>query len=91
MYNDIADFMGTLRKIVTVNRDLSKNYMNYGAKDVLTQNQGGEDLEAIMDVSVRLVDSTYSAIQIVISFLYHQSVIERPAELRGGISLYWKG
>ena len=40
---------------------------------------------------MRLGDSTFSAIQSAVYFLYHRSVIERPAEFRGGISLCWKG
>ena len=62
MYNDIAEFMGTNRRILTVNRDLATNVLNDGAADVLTRNEGGADLEATVDVAVRLGDSTYSAI-----------------------------
>ena len=38
MYNYIAEFMGTKRRIVTVNRELAANYVNDGATYVLTQN-----------------------------------------------------
>ena len=30
MYNDIANFMGTKRRIVNLNRDLTVNYVNGG-------------------------------------------------------------
>ena len=91
MYNDIAEFMGTNRRILTVNRDLATNVLNDGAADVLTRNEGGADLEATLDVEVRLGDRTYSAIKSTISFLYRQSGIERPMELRDEIIIYCKG
>ena len=75
MYTDIAYFMGTKRIIVTVNRELAANFLNDGAKDVLTRNEGRGDLEARVDVAVRLGDSTYSSIQSAIYFLYLQDVI----------------
>ena len=90
MYNDIVEFMKTKRKILTMNRELAANDVNDGATDALARIEGGADLEARMDVLVRLEDSTYSAIQSAISFLYCQIGIERPAELKGGISLYCK-
>ena len=62
MYNDIAEFMGTKRRIVTVNRDLDTNAVNDGVTYVLKKNEGGADLEARLYVAVRLGDSTYSAI-----------------------------
>ena len=74
-----------------MNRELAVKIVNDGLADVLTQNEGGADLEAIVGVAVRLGGSTYSAIQISIYFLYRQSGIERPAELKGGISLCCKG
>ena len=83
--------MGTKRRIVAVNRELVTNFVNDGASDVLTWNEGGDDLEATLDVAVRLGGSIYSTIQHAISFLYRQSGIERLAELKGGISLYSKG
>ena len=39
---------------------------------------------------MRLGDSTYSAIQSAIYFLYFQSGVERPAAFKDGISLYCK-
>ena len=73
MYNYIVEFMGTKRIIVTVNREIDSNFVNDGASDVLTQNEGGTDLEATMDVAVIIGDSTFSAIQSAISFLYEKS------------------
>ena len=87
MYNDIVKFMGTKRRIVTVNIDLAANVLNDGSADVSTQNEVGSYLEARVDVAVRLGDSTYSAIQSAISFLYRQSGIERPEELKGGVRM----
>ena len=49
-----------------MNRELATNFVNDGSADVLTQNQVGTDLEAIVDVAVRLGDSIYSAIQIAV-------------------------
>ena len=57
---------------------------------MLTQNDGGAGLEATLDVSVKLRDSTYSTIQSAISFLYWKSGLVRPEELKGGIILYCK-
>ena len=37
---------------------------------MLIRNEGGADLEVIVDVTVRLGGSTYSAIQSAIYFLY---------------------
>ena len=91
VYNDIAEFMGTKRIIVTVNRDKAKTFVNDGEEDELTLNEGGADLEATVDVLVRLRDSTYCFIQSAISFLYWHSGIERPEELKGGFFLYFKG
>ena len=62
--------MGTKRMIVTMKRDIFTNNVNDGATDVLTQNEGGADLDERVNVSVRLGDSTYSAIQSAISILY---------------------
>ena len=75
MYNDIAEFMGEKRNIVTVNREITSIFFNDLAADVLAQNEGGAGLEATLDVSVKLGDSTYSAIQCAISVLYQQSNI----------------
>ena len=91
MYNDILEFMGTKRRIVTVNRELAANYVNNGATYVLTQNESRADLEARVNFTVMIGDSTYSDIQRAISFLYCQSEIERLAELESGINLYCKG
>ena len=55
---------------------------------MLTQNEGGEYLEARVDFAVMLGYITYSDIQSAVFFLYHQSGIERPAESKGGISMY---
>ena len=63
MYNDIAEFMGTKIRILTLNREIAANDVNDGATYVLTQNEDGADLESILDVAVRLGDSTYSDIQ----------------------------
>ena len=62
MYNDIAEFMCTNRRIVTVNRVLAENYVNDGSTYVLTRNEGRADLEATVDVAVRLRDRNYSSI-----------------------------
>ena len=75
MYNSIVEFMGTKISILNVNIELEKNYVNGGATDVLTRYEDRADLEARMDVAVRLGDSTSSAIQSAIYFLYHQSGI----------------
>ena len=80
--------MGTKRRIVTVNIDLDVNFVDDGAADMLTQNQGGAYVEARVGAAVRLGDSTYSAIQSAIYFLYWQSGIERPEKLKGGIIMY---
>ena len=79
MYNDIAEFVGTKKSIVTSNRELTANFVNDEASYVLIQNAGGEFLEAAVDVAVRLRDSANSAIQRAISFFYRQSGIKRPA------------
>ena len=62
--------------------------MSYGASDMLTLHEVGADSEAIVDVTVRLGDIPYSAIQSAISFLYQQSGIDRPTEWKVGISMY---
>ena len=54
---------------MTLNRDLAANYLNDGLTDVLTRNEGGAYLEAIVDVVVMLGDSNYSAIQSPILFV----------------------
>ena len=42
-------------------------------------------------VAVRLSDSSYSAVQSAISFLYHQCELERPTEIKYGLALFYKG
>ena len=69
VYNYIAKFMGTKRRTVAVKRDIAVNFVNYGEADVLTINEGGEDLEATLDVAVRLGGITYSDIQSDIFFV----------------------
>ena len=68
MYNNIAEFMGTKKRILNVNRELAADFLNDGAEDVLTQNEVGADLEATLNVAVRLGNSTYSAIQSAVLF-----------------------
>ena len=91
IYKYIVDFMVTKRRIVTVNRELATNYVIDRATYVLTQNESRADLEARVNFTVMIGDSTYSDIQRAISFLYCQSEIERLAELESGINLYCKG
>ena len=63
IYNYIAKFMGTKKSILTVNKHIAETFFIDGATDVLTRNEGGADLEATLDVAVRLGDITYNAIQ----------------------------
>ena len=77
IHNDIVKFMGTKKRIVTVNRHIDANFVNDGATDVLTRNEGEANLQARVYVVLRLWDITYISIQSAIYFLYCQSAIER--------------
>ena len=86
-YEHIAEFMNTKRKVLTVNADVARRL---AAEEGNTM-QGNADAENQVRVAVRLGDSSYSAVQSAISFLYRQSGIERSEEVKGGVSLYCKG
>lgn len=86
-YEHIAEFMNTKRKVLTVNADVARRL----AAEEGNEMEGDADAENQVRVAVRLGDSSYSAVQSAISFLYRQSGIERTEEIKGGVSLYCKG
>lgn len=87
VYEDIAKYMGTKRRVVTVDPDLANPLAaEEGAEFVNCAGGGGK-----VKVAVRLSDSSYSAVQSVISFLYRQCGLERSTEIKDGLALYCKG
>ena len=68
IYNYIAEFTFTKRRVVTVNRELDVNFVNYGAADVLTRNEGAANLEATVYVAVKLEEITCSAVYSRVEF-----------------------
>ena len=86
-YNHIASFMNTKRRVVTVNADVAARM----AAEEGNTLEGNPNEENQVKVAVRLGDSSYSAVQSAVSFLYRQSGVERSAEVKGGVSLYCKG
>ena len=86
-YDDIAKYMGTKRRIVSVDPDLANQLAAEEGALVVNYAGGGGKVK----VAVRLSDSSYSAIQSAISFLYRQCGIERPIEIKDGLALYCKG
>ena len=53
--------------------------------------EGNISGENQVKVAIRLGDSSYSAVQSAVSFLYRQSGIDRSEEIKEGVSLYCKG
>ena len=86
-YDHIAQFMNTKRKVITVNADVAARL---AAEDGNTM-EGNPDESNQVKVAVRLGDSSHSAVQSAVSFLFRQSGVERSAEVKGGVSLYYKG
>ena len=86
VYEDIANYMGTKRKVVKVDPDLANRLAAEEGAEVINNIGGGK-----IKVCVRLSDSSYSAIQSGISILYPQSGMERTVEIKDGMSLYCKG
>ena len=86
-YEHIAKFMNTKRKVITVNADVAAQL---AAQDGNTL-EGNVDATNQVKVAIRLGDSSYSAVQSAVSFLYRQSGIDRSEEIKGGVSLYCKG
>ena len=64
----LQSLWGTKKRIVPVKICLAARFLNDRAAYVLTQNEVGADLEATLNVAVRLGYSTYISIQIDISF-----------------------
>ena len=87
VYDDIAKFMGTKRRVVSVDPDLANQLATEEGASVVNNAGGGGKVK----VAVRLSDSSYSAIQSAISFLYRQCGLERPNEIKDGLALYYKG
>lgn len=87
VYDDIAKFMGTKCRVVNVDPDLANRLATEEGASVLYNAGGGGKVK----VAVRLSDSSYSAIQSAISFLYRQCGLERPNDIKDGLSLYCKG
>ena len=86
-YEDIAKYMGTKRKIVDVDPDLANRLAATEGAAVLNRAGGRGKVK----VAVRLSDSSYSAVQSGISFLYRQCGLERTTEIKEGLALYCKG
>ena len=87
LYEDIAKFMGSKRKIVEVDPELANRLAAEEGASVLNSAGGRGKIK----VAVRLSDSSYSAIQSGISFLYRQCGLERSTEIKEGMALYCKG
>ena len=86
-YDDIAKYMGTKRRIVSVDPDLANRLAAEEGASVVNRAGGRGKVK----VAVRLSDSSYSAVQSAISFLYRQCGLERPIEIKDGLALYCKG
>ena len=87
VYEDIAKYMGTKRRIVTVDPDLANRLATEEGAEFINHAVGGGKVR----VAVRLSDSSYSAVQSAISFLYRQCGLERSTEIKDGLALYCKG
>ena len=86
-YNDIAKYMGTKRRIVDVDPDLANQLAATEGAAVINSAGGRGKVK----VAVRLSDSSYSAVQSGISFLYRQCGLEQTTEIKEGLALYCKG
>ena len=86
-YEDIAKYMGTKRRIVSVDPDLANRLAAEEGASVVNRAGGRGKVK----VAVRLSDSSYSAVQSAISFLFRQCGLERPIEIKDGLALYCKG
>ena len=87
LYEDIAQYMGSKRKIVNVDPDLANRLAAEEGAAVVNSAGGRGKIK----VAVRLSDSSYSAVQSGISFLYRQCGLERSTEIKEGMALYCKG
>lgn len=93
-YREISDFMNTKKKVVSVEKGLADQFV--GSESGLASNAQGQELidadeDGNVQVAVRLSDSIYTGIQSAIAYLYRQSGIERPQEIKDCLSLYCKG
>ena len=87
IYDRIAAFMNTKRRVITVNVDIAARL----AAEDENMLQGNTDSNNQVKVAVRLGDSSYSAVQSTVLFLFRQSGVEQSAEVKGGVNLYCKG
>lgn len=87
IYEDIARYMGTKRRIVSVDPALANRLAAEEGASVVNGAGGGGRVR----VAVRLSDSSYSAVQSAISFLHRQCGLERTTEIKDGLALYCKG
>ena len=86
-YAHIASFMNTKRKVLEVNADVAAKLAEKGGSVLDVEPDEANQVK----VAVRLGDSSYTAVQSAVSFLFRQSGVERSAEVKGGVSLYCKG
>ena len=87
-YGHIAAFMNTKSKVIKVDADIAKRIAE---EEGTVFNTDQVNIDGMVDVSIRLGDSSYSAVQSAISFLFRQSGVERSEAVKGGVSLYCKG
>lgn len=87
-YGHIAAFMNTKSKVIKVDADIAKRIAE---EEGTVVNMDQVNIDGMVDVSIRLGDSSYSAVQSAISFLFRQSGVERSEAVKGGVSLYCKG
>ena len=73
-------------KAASVNQYLANRLENEEGVVIVRNDYAGK-----LKVAVQLSDSSYFAIQSVISFLYYHSGVERTISIKEGLSLYCKG
>ena len=86
-YQHIAEFMNKKRRVIAVNADVAARLAAEDGNSL----EGDVDDQNQVKVAVRLGDSSYSAVQSGVSFLYRQSGVQRSAEIKEGVALYCKG
>ena len=86
-YDHIVSYMSSNHKVVNMNDQLAGELVADGGSRAEGAGGGAGGGDKI-DVTVRLGGSSYSMVQIGVSFLYRQCGIERPAHVRAGVSLY---
>lgn len=90
-YKMITDYMSTKKTTVQVNKHKAAAFQNDVLGQSYTLSIPEENNDEMIDVLVRMSDTTYGCIQSSISYLYREAGVPMPFEVSSNMSVYLKG